>query len=64
MRRLVEAIRCGDGTNRDRLKENIVSGISTHACHISDASRRILTDFFESYNQQLYRLIDEDFGWN
>ena len=28
------------------------------------ATRRILTDFFESYNQQLYRLIDEDFGWN
>ena len=31
---------------------------------MDDATRTILTDFFESYNQQLYRLIDEDFGWN
>ena len=29
-----------------------------------DATRRTLTEFFEPYNQQLYRLIDEDFGWN
>jgi hypothetical protein len=28
------------------------------------ATRRILADFFEPYNQQLYRLIDENFGWN
>jgi len=28
------------------------------------ATRRLLTDFFDPYNQQLYRLIDEDFGWN
>ncbi len=27
------------------------------------ATRRLLTDFFEPYNLQLYRLIDEDFGW-
>ena len=31
---------------------------------MDDATRRIVTDFFEPYNQQLYRLIDEDFGWN
>ncbi len=31
---------------------------------MDDATRRILTDFFEPYNQQLYRLINEDFGWN
>jgi len=31
---------------------------------LDDATRRILTDFFEPYNQQLYRLINEDFGWN
>jgi hypothetical protein len=31
---------------------------------MDDATRKILTDFFEPYNQQLYRLIDEDFGWN
>ncbi len=31
---------------------------------MDDATRRMLTDFFEPYNQQLYRLIDEDFGWN
>ena len=31
---------------------------------MDDATRRILTDFFEPYNQQLYRLIDEDFVWN
>ncbi len=31
---------------------------------MDDATRRILTDFFEPYNQQLYRLIDEDFGRN
>jgi hypothetical protein len=30
---------------------------------MDDATRRMLTDFFEPYNQQLYRLIDEDFGW-
>ena len=31
---------------------------------MDDATRRVLTDFFEPYNQQLYRLIDQDFGWN
>jgi len=31
---------------------------------MDDATRRILTDFFEPYNQQLYRLIGEDYGWN
>jgi hypothetical protein len=31
---------------------------------LDDATRRTLTDFFEPYNQRLYRLIDEDFGWN
>ena len=31
---------------------------------MDDVSRRLLADFFEPYNQQLYRLIDEDFGWN
>ena len=27
-------------------------------------TRRILLDFFEPYNQQLYHLIDQNFGWN
>jgi hypothetical protein len=31
---------------------------------MDEATRRILADFFEPHNQQLYRLIDEDFGWN
>jgi len=31
---------------------------------MNDSTRRLLTDFFEPFNQQLYRLIDEDFGWN
>ena len=31
---------------------------------MDDATRRLLADFFEPYNQQLYRLIDEDYGWN
>ncbi len=31
---------------------------------LDDAARRTLTEFFDPYNQQLYRLIDEDFGWN
>ena len=31
---------------------------------MNDTTRKILTDFFDPYNQQLYRLIDEDFGWN
>jgi hypothetical protein len=31
---------------------------------MDDATRRLLSDFFEPYNQQLYHLIDEDFGWN
>ena len=30
---------------------------------MDDAARRILTDFFEPHNQQLYRLIDQDFCW-
>ncbi len=30
---------------------------------VDNATRRLLADFFEPYNQQLYRLIDEDFGW-
>ncbi len=31
---------------------------------MDDATRRLLTDFFEPYNQRLYRLICEDYGWN
>jgi len=31
---------------------------------MDDATRRIMIDFFEPYNQQLYHLIEEDFGWN
>ena len=31
---------------------------------MDDSTRRLLADFFEPFNQQLYRLIDEDFGWN
>jgi len=31
---------------------------------LDNATRRVLTDFFEPYNQALYRLIDEDYGWN
>jgi hypothetical protein len=31
---------------------------------MDDATRKLLSDFFEPYNQQLYRLIDEDYGWN
>jgi len=31
---------------------------------MDDATRRLLTDFFAPYNQQLYRLIDEDYGWS
>ena len=27
------------------------------------ATRRLLADFFEPYNQQLYHLIDENYGW-
>ncbi len=30
---------------------------------LDDATRSILTDFFEPYNQQLYRLIGEDYRW-
>ena len=30
---------------------------------MDDATRNTLTDFFAPYNQQLYRLIDEDYGW-
>jgi hypothetical protein len=28
------------------------------------STRRLLTDFFEPFNQQLYRLLDVDFGWD
>jgi len=31
---------------------------------MNDTTRKILADFFEPWNQQLYRLIDEDFGWH
>ena len=31
---------------------------------MENTTRELLADFFEPYNQQLYRLIDEDFGWN
>jgi hypothetical protein len=31
---------------------------------MDDSTRRLLTDFFEPFNQQLYRLLDMDFGWN
>ena len=30
---------------------------------MDDATRKTLTDFFQPYNLQLYRLIDEDYGW-
>ena len=31
---------------------------------MGEATRRLLAEFFETYNQRLYRLIDEDYGWN
>ena len=31
---------------------------------MDDATRSILADFFEPFNQQLYRLIEEDLGWH
>ena len=31
---------------------------------MDNTTRRNLADFFEPYNQQLYRLIDQDYGWN
>lgn len=31
---------------------------------MNDTTRGILTDFFEPYNQRLYRLIEENYGWN
>ena len=40
------------------------SHMSQEYVAMDDATRKILTDFFEPHNQQLYRLIDEDFGWN
>ena len=30
---------------------------------MENITRETLTDFFEPYNQQLYRLIDEDYAW-
>jgi len=41
-----------------------VSELPKDYAPMDDTTRRLLTDFFEPYNQQLYRLIDEDFGWN
>ena len=31
---------------------------------LDNLTRKSLADFFAPYNQQLYRLIDEDYGWN
>jgi hypothetical protein len=31
---------------------------------VDDATRKLLNDFFDSYNQALYGLIDENFAWN
>ena len=31
---------------------------------MDDTTRGMLADFFEPYNQRLYRLIEEDYGWN
>ncbi len=31
---------------------------------MDNATRRLLADFFEPYNQQLYHLLDKDYGWN
>jgi hypothetical protein len=31
---------------------------------MDNATRRLLADFFEPYNQQLYRLLDKDYSWN
>jgi len=30
---------------------------------MEDATRKSLTDFFKPYNQQLFRLLGEDYGW-
>ena len=54
----------------DQLQRSWGGGVSDHFekpqdySAMDDATRQILSDFFEPYNQQLYRLIDEDFGWN
>jgi hypothetical protein len=31
---------------------------------MDDTTRKRLADFFEPYNQQLYRLVDRDYGWD
>jgi hypothetical protein len=54
----------------DELQRSWGGGVSDHFekpqdySAMDDATRRLLTDFFEPFNQQLYRLIDEDFGWD
>ena len=46
----------------DAGKSNAVQ--DTQPCtDMSDNLRGLLIDFFEPFNQQLYRLIDDDFGW-
>ena len=41
---------------------NVFERPQGHAA-MDDTTRGLLTDFFEPYNQQLYDLIDDDFGW-
>jgi hypothetical protein len=31
---------------------------------MDEVTRRLLADFFEPYNQRLYRLVGEDYGWH
>jgi hypothetical protein len=39
------------------------NGIPRDYSEMDDKARSLLTDFFEPYNQQLYGLIGENFGW-
>ena len=32
--------------------------------HLSNNTRDMLKKFFEPYNQRLYKMINQDFGWN
>jgi len=59
-----------DFDSADQLKRSWDAGAKNslempEAYHaMDDATHRLLADFFEPYNQQLYRLIGENYGWD
>ena len=51
------------GLSRFKLKQEERWNVGKYK-EMREATRKILVDFFKPYNERLYKLLDQNFGWN